>query len=219
MNKIERILQNILLFITMFDTKDENHFIQERNCKRALTAISTKMGYKEVERMMPECGHFIETNVRGVKGDVFCNICDKHVAKKEQSIVLSIGNMLQTNTYFVLAKYTPETFSVRSLILTILQENNKLLNEKYSTVWYMIRELILYQYKFSLPNEREFQKTYGKLLHQLSPLTILNHNANYNTVREISKHIYKVDKEKMIDLETQPALRVLHTINHIQHLL
>ena len=219
MNKIERILQNVLLFITMFDTKDENHFIQDRNCKRILTSISTKMDYKEIERIMPECGHFIETNVRGAKGDIFCTICDKHVAKKEQSVVLSIGNMLQATTYFVLAKYTPETFSVRSSILTILQENNKLLNEKYCTVWYMIRELILYQYKFSLPNEREFQKTYGKLLHQLSPLAILNHNATFNTVREISNEIYKVDKEKMIELGTPPALRVLHTINHIQDLL
>jgi hypothetical protein len=219
MNKIERILQNVLLFITMFDTKDENHFIQDRNCKRILTAISTKMDYKEIERIMPECGHFIETNVRGAKGDIFCTICDKHVAKKEQSVVLSIGNMLQATTYFVLAKYTPETFSVRSSILTILQENNKLLNEKYCTVWYMIRELILYQYKFLLPNEREFQKTYGKLLHQLSPLAILNHNATFNTVRQISNEIYKVDKEKMIELGTPPALRVLHTINHIQDLL
>lgn len=127
MNTIERILQNVLLFITMFDTKDENHFIQDRNCKRILTSISTKMDYKEIERLMPECGHFIETNVRGAKGDIFCTICDKHVDKKEQSVVLSIGNMLQATTYFVLAKYTPETFSVRSSILTILRRKQQII--------------------------------------------------------------------------------------------
>ena len=211
MNQFERILQNILLFIHVYDTKDQNNFIQKRNCNRILYEISTKISIKEVERLTPICGHFNEKHVGGVKDNIFCTVCDKIVPKKEQSILLSIGKI---QTYFVLAKYTPETFSIRGSILTILQENDKLWNEKYITVWYMLRELILYKYKFSLPYEKEFQQTYGKLLNDISPLAILNHNANYHTVREISKEIYKIDKEKMKRLNILPT-RVLQQIDHI----
>ena len=131
------------------------------------------MDYKEIERMMPECGHFIETNVRGAKGDIFCTICDKHVAKKEQPIVLSIGNMLQTTTHFVLAKYTPETFSVRSSILTILQENNKLLNENNT----LKNNLEMEIEKFNILSEH---KSKNKELHDTIRNNLLKSSAIYS---------------------------------------
>lgn len=215
MNKIYHYSRNVLLFINYYKTQD--YFIQERNCNRLLSTISTKMEYKIIERETPICGHFIETKIVD-RGEIYCSTCKQNMPKKEQPITLSIGNMLEANTYLILGKYTPETFSVRGTILTILQENNKLLNQKYIGVWYMLRELILYQYAFSIPNESTFQKTYGKLLSKISPLAILNHNANYQTIRKISKEMYEIDKEKLENLNNKPK-KTLQVIDHILALL
>jgi len=62
----------------------------------------------------------------------------------------------------------------------------------------MIRDTLLYSYPFEICDEKEFAKTYGKLLRNFCPLALLNHNANIKTLNFISKQIYPSD---LIELE------------------
>jgi hypothetical protein len=99
---------------------------------------------------------------------------------------------------FNIAKYNVNSFSIPSVILTLLQGDDSIRNINYINIRYMIRDILLYKNYFTIPNEKEFAKKYGKLLSNFSPLSIINHNANIETLKFISKELYPTD---LIELE------------------
>ncbi len=70
---------------------------------------------------------------------------------------------------------------------------------------------------YSLPNELDFARMYGKYL-LYSSLSLLNHNANVNTLRSISKSLYPEDIEEFKKFSIQPE-KVLRTLKDILTLL
>lgn len=114
---------------------------------------------------------------------------------------------------FMEANYTPETFSVQDKILTILQDGQKVI----STDILIFREMfvfnLLYLMPYNLPNELDFARMYGKYL-LYSSLALLNHNANINTVKSISKSLYPEDIEEFEKFSIQPE-KVLRTLKDI----
>jgi len=96
---------------------------------------------------------------------------------------------------FMLAKYSPSTFSIPERILTLLQGNVALKNTDRLVIREMFIFNILYDMPFRIPNEQEFSKAFGKII-SVSPLVILNHNANIRTLRELSKIIYENDAKE-----------------------
>ena len=86
-------------------------------------------------------------------------------------------------------------------------------NEKYLNIWYMIRDCILFERPFKVKNEEELLK-HGIILHKISPLSILNHNATIKTLEYISKEIYTVDQQELQKLP-EPPVKVLKTIKDI----
>lgn len=108
---------------------------------------------------------------------------------------------------FVTAKYGIKTFSVPGKILTILQENTKIYDKKSVELLYMLKSLLFYENKYEL----KIRDEYKKFIKNILPLSIINHNANYNTIREISEKVYKADKK---NLEPQ-TLKIIHTIDQI----
>ena len=115
---------------------------------------------------------------------------------------------------FSLTKYTDHTFSVTSVILSMLQGNVDLRNEKYISIWEMIRNVLLYKNPYTIPDEVDFRKKYGRILSSMSPLSILNHNADINTLRWLSRELYKKDRENLLKLREPPQkqLRLLENI-------
>jgi hypothetical protein len=115
---------------------------------------------------------------------------------------------------FSLTKYTDHTFSVTSVILSMLQGNVDLRNEKYISIWEMIRNVLLYKNPYTIPDEVDFRKKYGRILSSMSPLAILNHNADINTLRWLSGELYKKDREGLLKLREPPQkqLRLLQNI-------
>jgi hypothetical protein len=77
----------------------------------------------------------------------------------------------------------------------------------------MIRDCILFEKQFTLKNESDLLK-HGTILYCISPLSILNHNANINTLKYLSKEIYTVDQTFLSQLP-EPPLRTLNTIKNI----
>ena len=117
-------------------------------------------------------------------------------------------------TQFFLSKYDINSFSNISTILTILQGDSMLIKENHLSIRYMIRDTLLYNNQFDIYGEKEFAKKYGSILSSLSPLTILNNNANINTIKQISKELYQIDKEHLERLKDKPV-KQLRIINHI----
>ena len=60
----------------------------------------------------------------------------------------------------------------------------------------MIRDCILFERPFILENEADLLK-HGTILYCISPLSILNHNANIKTLKYLSKEIYTIDQTLM----------------------
>jgi len=118
------------------------------------------------------------------------------------------------NPFFSLAKYTDHTFSVPSVVLSMLQGNVKILNEKYISIWEMIRNILLYKNPYTIPDEADFRKKYGRVLSIMSPLAILNHNACINTLRWSSQQLYKKDLEGLLKLPDPPQ-KHLRTVQRI----
>lgn len=96
------------------------------------------------------------------------------------------------NDELCVAKYSPKTFSVPEKILTILQ--GSVYKKNSHLISY--REMFIYTSLYNVPYRlsQPFFNLHKKIIN-LKPLTILNHNANMNTVAELSKEIYEKDLE------------------------
>jgi hypothetical protein len=212
-NQIYEILINLLDFIETYKNlkSSDEYFIQKRNCQRILTRISTQMHYKNINQDSPVCGHYLETIETKDPELLFCKICKTNVNKQKINYKIYLSPTYQSN--FSIAKYNLNTFSVQSSILTQLQGNTVLRNEKYLNIWYMIRDCILFEKQFTLKNEADLLK-HGTILYCISPLSILNHNANIKTLKYISKEIYTVDQNFLSQLPETP-LKTLNTIKNI----
>ena len=77
----------------------------------------------------------------------------------------------------------------------------------------MIRDCILFERHFILENEADLLK-HGTILYCISPLSILNHNANIKTLKYLSKEIYTIDQTFLSKLP-EPPLKTLKTIQSI----
>ena len=209
-NQILETVTHLLAFIETY--KDpEHYFIQQRNCQRVINRISTQMNYKNIRQESPICGHYMESVEIKDSDLLFCKLCKENVPKQKLNYKIYLSPNYQSN--FSLAKYTINTFSVYSKVLTLLQGNNMLRNEKYLNIWYMIRDCILFERPFKVKNEEELLK-HGIILHKISPLSILNHNATIKTLEYISKEIYTVDQQELQKLP-EPPVKVLKTIKDI----
>jgi len=201
MNQLYQYVLNVKKFIELYPcsqkTQDEL-FIENRNCDRILRRIGTEIDYKESKPFLPVCGHISESvDIKGHDDILFCNICKKQVDRNKQWI----SKFVLPATYqpnFNIAKYNVNSFSIPSVILTLLQGDDSIRNINYINIRYMIRDILLYKNYFTIPNEKEFAKKYGKLLSNFSPLSIINHNANIETLKFISKELYPTD---LIELE------------------
>jgi hypothetical protein len=213
MNSTYKIIEKLILFIQAhkdYKTSDEV-FIEIRNCNRVLSLINTEIAFKHSNTKRPVCGHF-ENSVETKENTVFCSICEK-----ERQTIQYHSNILLSPNYhpsFFLAKYDVNSFSNMSYILTILQSNSVMIKENYISIRYMIRDTLLYHNRFSIYKEKEFAKKYGCMLFNLSPLTVLNNNANIHTIKMISKELYEIDKEHLEKLKDKPE-RQLRTIKNI----
>ena len=201
MNKIYQTVSNLKQFIQTNpcpQKTQEELWIEIRNCDRILTHISTDVDYKEIKPSLPVCHHISETIVVKGKDDVlYCKLCEKEVEKnKKWKSKLTISPTFYQN--FNIAKYNVTTFSIPGTILTLLQGDYNIQNTNYITIRNMIRDTLLYSYPFEISDEKDFAKTYGKLLRNFCPLALLNHNANIKTLNFISKQIYPSD---LIELE------------------
>ena len=105
---------------------------------------------------------------------------------------------------FFLAKYEPKTFSVPGKILTILQGYGKPRASTDLVVRNIIRDTLLYENKYTLPDENRFAKKYGIIMRNISPLSILNYNATYNSLVCLSREVYTKDKSIFEKMENPP---------------
>ena len=210
-NQIYKIMINLKQFIETKDKNTNDYFIEMRNCNRVIKRLETQMDYKQIKQDSPVCGHFIETNIVG-RDKVFCKVCNKEVEKFVYVSKLVISPYYNPN--FSLSKYNNHTFSIPSKILTILQGNSDLRNEKLICIRYMVRDTLLYEQPYTIQNEKEFAKKYGSILRNLSSLSVINHNANIKTLQFLSKEIYQKD-QLQLELLPEPPLKILDTIKNI----
>jgi len=222
-NQTYKVVFNLLEFVEKYNKDKPAYFVQNRNCKRILTKLKDKMHLKQIKK--PDCGHTLNSTVEKVycpickknvdyvydfkdkKGvvpemmvcrhrlpenpsiQIYCTICSKSVDLQDLKTDLLVP---RCQSHFSLAKYTPSTFSVPSTILTILQGNVDVQNKRCISIWYMVRDTLLFVNPFQA--DTEFNK-YGKMLSKVTPLSILNHNANIKTLRWLSKRMYEIDQK------------------------
>lgn len=209
LNQIHKTISNLKTFIETYSTKDDS-FTELRNCNRILARITTQYEYKTIQQETPVCSHLTDSFMKN--GRLFCKICEKDMDTFVFDSKIMISPHYQPN--FSLAKYDPYTFSIPSKILSILQGNSELRNENMIQTRYMLRDMLLYDQPFVLPHEKEFAKKYGLILSNLSPLSILNHNANINTLQMISHELYPNDLSELQKLPELP-LKTIRTIQMI----
>lgn len=214
-NHIHRAVTNVRAFVEHY--KDlvgpDHHFNEAKICKRILIHLETQMHYKYIKLETPMCDHLMDSRaVDGKPTRLFCAKCKKEVDKMKLPSKLLVSPSYHPN--FMLTKYTVHTFSVPSIILSMMQGNIELRNEKYISVWYMVRDILLYTNPFTIPDEAEFRVKYGSLLSNMSPLAILNHNAIIKTLRWISRELYTEDRTGLLALPEPPQkqLRVIQSI-------
>jgi hypothetical protein len=132
-------------------------------------------------------------------------VFDEKIMTKNQTIKLSIP----VNEYFSLAKYNPTTFSIPEKILTLIQSyrNSPLKNTDIIEWRDMFIFNFFYKHSYTLPNERDVVKKYGKIFN-VSPLTLTNYNATVNTLLYLSKKIYKADLDYVSKLPNPPQKTV-----------
>ena len=214
-NQIKLAVTNVLAFVDKYKglVGNDHHFIEARNCRRILTRLGDQMHLQYINLETATCGHTTETReIKGKPTMLFCSICNKEMPKMTISSNVTLSPAYNPN--FSLAKYTDHTFSVPSVILSMLQGNVDLRNEKYISIWEMIRNVLLYKNPYTMPDEVEFRKKYGRVLSTMSPLAILNHNAGINTLRWLSRKLYEKDREGLLKLPEPPRkhLRVIQNI-------
>ena len=214
-NQIIFAVSNVLAFVDQYKDLigDEHHFIEARNCRRILTRLGDQMHLQYIKLDTASCGHTTETReIKGKPTLLFCAICKKEIPKMNLPSNITLSPTYNPN--FSFAKYTDHTFSVPSVILSMLQGNVNFLNEKYISIWEMIRNILLYKNPYTIPDEDNFRKKYGSILSTMSPLAILNHNASINTIRWLSNDLYKKDLEELLKLP-EPPKKHLRTVQNI----
>lgn len=214
-NHIHRAVTNVRAFVEHYKglVGPDHHFNEAKICKRILIHLETQMHYKYIKLETPICDHLMDSRaVDGKPTRLFCAKCKKEVDKMKLPSKLLVSPSYHPN--FMLTKYTVHTFSVPSIILSMMQGNIELRNEKYISVWYMVRDILLYTNPFTIPDEAEFRVKYGSLLSNMSPLAILNHNAIIKTLRWISRELYTEDRTGLLALPEPPQkqLRVIQSI-------
>ena len=218
-NQIIFAISNVLAFVDRYKDLigDDHHFIEARNCRRILTRLGDQMHLQYIKLDMASCGHTTETReIKGKPTLLFCAICKKEIPKMKLPSTITLSSTY--NPGFSFATYTDHTFSVPGTILSMLQGNVDLRNEKYISIWEMIRNILLYENPYTIPDEDNFRKKYGSILSTMSPLSILNHNASINTLRWLSNKLYKNDLEELLKLP-EPPKKHLRTIQNILALL
>ena len=213
-NQIIFAVSNVLAFVDQYKDLigDDHHFIEARNCRRILTRLADQMHLQYIKLDMASCEHTETREIKGNPSMLFCAICKKEMPKMTLPSKIALSPTYKPN--FSLTKYTDHTFSVTSVILSMLQGNVDLRNEKYISIWEMIRNVLLYKNPYTIPDEVDFRKKYGRILSSMSPLSILNHNADINTLRWLSRELYKKDREDLLKLREPPQkqLRLLQNI-------
>jgi hypothetical protein len=115
--------------------------------------------------------------------------------KDNKNLLLKIQN-INPNKKVLPSMYTPQTFSIPSKILTIIQGDI----EKQNLDLLVFRDMyvfnILFEMPYKLKNEMETALDYKNII-LISPLVLCTHNANINTVKYISKILYKADLKKI----------------------
>lgn len=191
-NLIFKTLMNLKQFIENYKNKKtpDEYFIQKRNIDRTILTLTTQINYKQIFQEYGTCGHITETDK-----NMFCKICNKIVEKAQRkSNILLYPNCIYK---FCPAKFNSLSFSIPSRILTILQGNSDIINENCINIRNMLRDILLFDNIYNIPNEKEFSKKYGKILSDFSCLSIINHNANINSLKMMSKIIYENDKKEI----------------------
>jgi hypothetical protein len=144
------------------------------------------------------------------------DVYQQNIHKKSRDLVVGYINI---NERFTLAKYNVGTFSVPEKILNLLQshKNVKMKKEELISLREMFMNNIFYDMPYKIPNELEFSRKYARISH-ISPLTLLNYNANVNSMEFISKKIYKKDKKELKKL-SHPPQKTLETLTGILNLI
>ena len=120
---------------------------------------------------------------------------------------------INPNESLIIANYTPETFSIPGKILSNVQGNVHLKNTNILTLRNMFIFNILYDVPFRIPKEKEFFENHDKIL-KIRPLVKLNYNANYNTLKNISKILYTHDTQELNKIPDKPT-KILNIFNEI----
>jgi hypothetical protein len=119
------------------------------------------------------------------------------------------------NDMLCLAKYDTKTFSIPGRILTILQGNFTKKDENLLS----FRNMFVFSSLYTTPYRvsPSFYSAFSGIL-KVSPLVILNHNANLNTLKMISSVIYENDKKELEKMRDPPQ-KILFLIENIQGIL
>lgn len=116
---------------------------------------------------------------------------------------------------FVLAKYTPKTFSTPQKILTLIQSYLK----EYDTYLIDVQEMFIKNFFYKMPysideeDEIEITKKNSDLL-KLSRLVTINDMANLNTLKLLSSKIYPQEK-RVFENVNNPPLLLLRVIDDL----
>jgi hypothetical protein len=110
-----------------------------------------------------------------------------------------------------LAKYDAQTFSMPGRILTILQGNGKERDDRLLSFREMFMLCSFYQSPYRLSSS--FFSSFNRIL-DVNPLVILNHNANLDTLKKVSRVIYESD-QKQLNTMRDPPLKTLFVIDNI----
>lgn len=136
--------------------------------------------------------------------------------KQEDKKMIKIIQDINPNKKILPSMYTPETFSIPSKILTIIQGDI----ERENTSILVFRDMyvfnILFDMTYKCQNEIETALLYKNLI-LISPAVLLTHNANINTIRYISKILYKNDLKKL--KKRTKSRQVDKVINVIENIL
>jgi len=206
----EFVFVNPLFYYNMIISKDN-----EEDMNLYLDKISQKM--KEIDKFLPNFiyyvymlnqVHKVVTNLLPIANPAKCEKLLSELDKLSQKT--GETKLVVPTCRFSLAKYTPATFSMPSMILSLIQGNVNVKRESSLYIRNMVIDMLLFKNKY--PFQPKDLRMYGSIC-ELSPLAILNHNANINTLRWISKKLYRIDKSKLEALD--PSLRQIETFNDI----
>jgi hypothetical protein len=173
----------------------------DTDISKSKNVVSLMYGLNMIHLMVKSLGIFVNTycTKSPLKEKVLLNLkvvtermVTKYFTHQEEYITdISLPYFNERETIF-LANYVPETFSVPSKILTIVQSVEKNKNKYILSFRDMFVFCILYDHHYTIPDETNFASKYKKII-LLSPNVIKNYNANLNTVKALSLQLYRED--------------------------